>query len=134
VPAIEPFGYRQVTTDTLSPVQIVENAREYIKQNLSQTLNIAKVAKGIGVTMQDLRGSFNCVTPTTFEMELRKIRMNALYEAIRANPSTSLDLHISSVGLEDIASAASIFEEEFWITLDEYQENCMGLNWIRSQR
>ena len=105
----------------------MENARRFIQMNLGKPLDAAKVAKGIDVSVQDLKGSYQCSTPTTFERDLVKIRLNALYEAIRMNPTRKIIEHISSVGLGNTRQTASMFEEEFWITLDDHQSNCLGL-------
>ena len=117
-----------MTPDVRAPHQIVENARRFILANLGKPLNTTKVAKGIGVSVEDLTGSYQCATPTSFERDLIKIRMNALYESIRMDPTREITEHISSVGLWNPIETATKFEEEFWITLDDHQHNCLGLN------
>lgn len=116
-----------MTPDTLAPHHIVENARAYMRSNISKRLSIATVAKGIGVSSVDLKGSYLCSTPTTFDKDLIKIRMEVLYKAITDEPWIPIEQHIKVVGLEDCPQAHLEFEDAFWISIDDHRKNCLCL-------
>ena len=118
----------QMKSERLTPHRIVENARKYILVNMTLPLSIATVAKGIKATIQDLRGSYLCCTPTSLELDLAKIRLQALFKSIKVQPAEDLKRQIASVGLEDAEHTYSMFENEFWISIHDHQRNCLGLN------
>ena len=98
-----------------------------MRSNISKRLSIAAVAKGIGVSSVDLKGSYLCSTPTTFDKDLIKIRMEVLYKAITDEPWIPIEQHIKVVGLEDCPQAHLEFEDAFWISIDDHRKNCLCL-------
>ena len=110
-------------TDEVGPQQIVETARQYIRQNLLGDLRPAAVAKAIGIGVQDLKGSYRCSTTTSIKRDVKKIRLHALYEEVRINPNGDVDLQIREFGLKPGEKLRVEFEQEFWISLEDHRQH-----------
>lgn len=51
----------------LAPQHTIESARAYVRRKILKRLSIATVAKDIGVNSVDMKGSYPCSIPTTFD-------------------------------------------------------------------
>jgi len=115
-------------SDELGPTQIVALARAYIHGHLARDLRAASIAKAIGVWVLDLKGSYDCSSTTSLRKDVKTIRLHALYEAIRFNPSAAPEGQIKAVGLKPSKRLDTEFEEEFWISLADHRQHCLVLH------
>jgi hypothetical protein len=111
--------------DEIGPREIVELAREHIRRNLRGDLGVSTVSKAIGIGKQDLTGSYKCATTTTISKDIKKIRLHALYEAIKIAPHEDQESQICQFGLKPGNKLKEEFELEFWITIDDHRAHSM---------
>ena len=119
----------EFVTQIQSPHQVVEAARSFIDSHLQEELTPGSIAKSVGVSVQDLKDCYKCSTPMTVERDIKKIRLSSLYESIKRNPLMDLKEHAAMVGLSCDSELNSDFEDEFWISLEDHQRNCMTFKW-----
>lgn len=110
--------------DLLPPHLVVEKARSFIRENLRNDLRPRAIAKGIGVQVQDLHGSYRCATITTLEIDIIKIKLQAFYEGIKEHPDVNHQLHAQRCGLEYGDELERDFESEFWISIEDHRQSC----------
>ena len=118
------MGYERDLLGVCSPHSIVEDAKLLMRGHLAESLTLEHVAKALIIKPADLRACFRLVVNTSFDAELTKMRLNALYELMRASPAESLDALAARVGLELSDALSQAFEEAFWISLQEHHQHC----------
>ena len=109
--------------DEIGPQQIVELARQYMRHNLQGDLRPAAVAKAMGIGVQDLKGSCRCSTTTSIKRDMKKIRLDALYEEVRINPNGDEESQVRQFGLKPGVKLTDEFEQEFWISLEDHRQH-----------
>lgn len=107
-----------------SPHSIVEEARSFIRDHVPERLTLQRVAKALLIRPIDLQACFRLASETSFDAELKAIRIAALYELIRAKPNEAMEDLIVQVGLESGSALGRAFEEAFWISLHDYHQHC----------
>jgi len=109
--------------DEIGPQQIVELARQCMRHNLEGDLRPAAVAKAMGIGVQDLKGSYRCSTTTSIKRDVKKIRLDALYEEVRINPNGDEESQVRQFGLKPGVKLTDEFEQEFWISLEDHRQH-----------
>jgi len=113
----------QGLNDGRSPLQIVEDADRYIRENLSTTLTVTTIAAAIGVTRTDLKDSYKYITDGQISYEVRRIRLYAFYNLVKSTSNRSLGELAADVGLVYGKELEAVFKEWFWKTIEEARQN-----------
>ena len=108
--------------DGRSPLQIVEDAEKFIKENLGSTLTITTIASAIGVTRTDLKDSYMHITFGKISYEIRRIRLDAFYNLVKSSPNGNLTELAAAVGLVYGEELEEMFKEWFWTTIDKARQ------------
>lgn len=106
-----------------APHLIVDDARQLMRQHLAEPLTAALIAKAMVINKADLEGCFREVAGRSIADELYRMRLNALYEQIRARPRVSIADLTACVGLQLDEVLEQAFEDAFWITLHDHQQH-----------
>jgi transcriptional regulator GlxA family with amidase domain len=113
----------QGLNDGRSPLQIVEDADRYIRENLNTTLTVTTIAAAIGVTRTDVKDSYRYIIDSQISYEVRRIRLYAFYNLVRSTPNRSLGELAADVGLVYGKELEAVFQEWFWTTIEEARQN-----------
>ena len=110
--------------DELGPEQIVARARQFIAANLRIHLKPSTIARAIGVSAQDLVGSYTCATITSLNKDIARLRLQAFHTLIHRAPEASLHSLAAQAGLQMGERLQQDFKQEFLVSIEEHRRHC----------